>query len=192
MKKNTSKIKNHKNLLLLIHCIIKSSLIHLCYYISYIKVKKNVLIFVLRKSKHSLLQTKQNNKRLSPFFSSLWGTTNELKTVTKSSSKINTSWKYYISSHVDVMHLEKETSKLVPSTTFSQFKLKKIVPANLLKSPIRKIKVLQKSHSVNTVINIAKIFNEYWYSDYLLYNHGNETKSILFCSEKLLKVLLII
>lgn len=56
--------------------------------------------------------------------------------------------------HVDVSHLEKEAAKISSQHNFQSIQA---VPANLLKSPIHKIKVLQKSHSVNTVIHIAKI-----------------------------------
>ena len=40
-----------------------------------------ILIFALKKCNWSLLQTKSNNKRLSQYFSSLWGIRNELKAV---------------------------------------------------------------------------------------------------------------
>lgn len=84
-----------------------------------------------------------------------------LKLVAKLIQAENTTFPFMLMSHISKRKLE----KLVLSITLSLFKLKKIVPANLLKSPIHKIKVLQTSHSVNTVINIAKVFYEYRYSD---------------------------
>ena len=102
----------------------------MCYYISYIGVKRTfILIFALRKSNRSLLQTKRNDKRLSQYFvvrpACRW-----LKCLRSIDCcftwKSNRSWKYYISFLVDVSLLEKETAKISSQRKFQSIRAAKI------------------------------------------------------------------